>query len=152
MWSPTPPASGVALLKRLENCKLEAYLDINKIPTIGYGHTKGVKLGDTCTQEQADAWLAEDCAWAWEAVQKHVQVPLNDNQAGALLSFVYNLGEPRFETSTVLRMLNFGKYSAVPAAMLEWDKKKAADGSMVISTGLENRRDFEMALWNKAVA
>ena len=152
MWTPIPPASGVALLKRLESCKLESYLDINKIPTIGYGLTKGVKLGDVCTQAQADAWLTEDCAWAWLAVQKHVGVPLNDNQAGALLSFVYNLGEPRFETTTALKVLNCGKYSAVPAAMLEWDKKKAPDGSMVVSNGLENRRESEIQLWNQPVA
>ena len=150
MWSATPPAPGVALLKRLENCKLEAYLDTNKIPTIGYGHTKGVKLGDVCTQAQADAWLAEDCAWAWAAIQKLVSVPLNDNQAGALLSFVYNLGEPRFSTSTALKVLDAGLYSQVPAAMLEWDKEKMASGGFEVCVGLENRRDAEIALWNLA--
>ena len=151
MWTPTPPACGVALLKRLESCKLEAYLDTNKIPTIGYGHTQGVKIGDTCTQAQADAWLAEDCAWAWLAIQDHVGVPLNANQAGALLSFVYNLGEPQFLESTVLKMLNYGKYSAVPPAMLEWDKEKLGNGVVETVVGLENRREAEIALWNTPV-
>jgi len=46
---------GKALIKKFEGCKLEAYLCSAGVPTIAFGRTKNVKLGDTCTQEQADA-------------------------------------------------------------------------------------------------
>ena len=51
------PQCGIDLIKSLEGCRTEAYLDQAGIPTIGYGHTLGVKLGDTCSQFQADMWL-----------------------------------------------------------------------------------------------
>ena len=52
--------TGIELVKKWEGCKLHAYLDGGGVPTIGYGHTDGVKLGDVCTQEQAEKWLKED--------------------------------------------------------------------------------------------
>jgi lysozyme len=59
---------GLHLTESFESCKLTAYLDTGGVPTIGYGHTKGVKLGMTCTQEQAEQWLREDVAAAQAAV------------------------------------------------------------------------------------
>lgn len=141
------PQCGHDLLQRVEGCKLVAYPDERGIPTIGFGHTAGVQLGDTCTQEQANAWLAEDCAWAWTAVQAHVVVPLSDNQAGALLSFVYNLGEPAFMKSSLLSQLNTGCYTCVPGQMMKWIWETKKDGSRAISRGLENRRHAESQLW-----
>lgn len=35
---------------------------------IGYGHTAGVKPGDTCTMEQAEQWLHADIAAAGDIV------------------------------------------------------------------------------------
>ena len=49
-----------ASLKLHEGCRLTAYLDTVGVPTIGYGHTKGVRLGDEITQAEADAFLDED--------------------------------------------------------------------------------------------
>ena len=104
------PECGITLLRGLESLALKAYLDTAGIPTLGYGHTKSVKLGDTCTVVQAEAWLREDCAWAWEAIVKHVRVPLTSSQSGALLSFVFNLGEPQFLASSVYRALQAQNY------------------------------------------
>ena len=53
---------GIDLIKRFEGCKLYAYRDSVGIPTIGYGHTKGVKMGMSITQKQADDFLREDVA------------------------------------------------------------------------------------------
>ncbi|WP_438839317.1 lysozyme, partial [Helicobacter pylori] len=36
---------GSDLIKQFEGCKLTAYLDSVGVPTIGFGHTKGVKMG-----------------------------------------------------------------------------------------------------------
>ena len=62
-------SAGIQLLKQLEGCKLVAYQCSAGVWTIGYGFTKGVKKGDTMTQQQADARLLaelveyEDAVW-----------------------------------------------------------------------------------------
>lgn len=143
------PQCGIDLIKQRENCELETYLDDKGVPTIAWGHTANVQMGDACTKEQADAWLAQDVAWAWAAIQAHVTVPLSDNQAGALLSFVYNLGEPKFMASTLLAQLNTGCYACVPGQMMRWDKE-TRNGVLVVDNGLINRRKAEVALWTAA--
>ena len=42
--------------------------------TIGYGHTSGVRMGDTCTIEQAEQWLQEDAQDALQAIIDLVDV------------------------------------------------------------------------------
>jgi len=140
------PLSGITLLKQVESCKLKAYPDEKGIPTIGYGHTEGVRLSDTCTQEQADRWLAYDCAWAWQTIRSRVNVPLTSNQGAALLSFVFNLGAPQFEKSSLLASLNSGNYQAVPNDMKQWIWETKG-GTRQVSQGLVNRRKAEAALW-----
>ncbi len=88
-------SNAVALIQHFENCKLEAYSDILGLPTIGWGHTDGVKLGMTCTQEQADKWLQDEIhtfeAQVIKALNKdHIEV--TQNQFDALVCFAYNLG------------------------------------------------------------
>lgn len=48
---------GIALIKKFEGCKLESYLCAANVPTIGYGSTKGVKMGMNISQEQAEELL-----------------------------------------------------------------------------------------------
>ena len=145
--SPTPPACGIALIKQKENCKLAAYLDGEGNPTIGWGHTLGVKLGDTCTQQQADAWLIGECADFWDYIIRKVKVTLTDNQGGALLCWVYNNGKMAFCDSTLLSVLNLGQYDYVPDQIRRWKYIKV-DGKKVVCQGLVNRRESEVALWN----
>lgn len=84
---------GLNLIKEFEGCRLEAYLDPAGIPTIGYGHTSGVKMGQVITQNTADEYLRDDCA----AAEKNVngfddKYHWNQNQFDALVSFTFNLG------------------------------------------------------------
>lgn len=147
----------LALIKRFESCELEAYLDTKtgKVPTIGWGHTANVKMGDTCTQEQADAWLARDVAYAEGVVKKAVTVPLEPHQFDALVSFVYNTGPGRKDVhsgfvtlrngnpSTLLRRINAGRFSEAGQEFLKWIKD---DG--VVMGGLVRRRQAEKDLFN----
>lgn len=129
-------------LKEAEGVKLHAYQDGGGVWTIGFGHTRGVKPGDTCTQAQADEWLSEDVASAADTVEKAVHVPLNDNQFGALVMFVFNIGARRFLSSTLLKKLNGGDYEHVPTYLRAW---VFVNGKR--SAGLQNRREREVALW-----
>lgn len=86
---------GLDIIKKYEGCRLTAYKPVptEKYYTIGYGHygpdvTKGMRI----TQEQAEAYLKEDCAGAVKAVNK-IEKNFNQNQFDALVSFTYNCGE-----------------------------------------------------------
>lgn len=86
-------SKGLALIKRFEGCRLAAYKDAGGVATIGYGHTRGVVIGQTITQAQADAFLVEDCAGAEAAVNKYMnRYNFNQNQFDALVSFAFNIG------------------------------------------------------------
>lgn len=130
------------LIKNWEKCKLEAYEDVVGIWTIGWGHTKNVKEGDTCTQEQADKWLQEDLYWCHQALNIGVQVPLTHNQREALISFIYNVGGPAFLKSTLLKRLNAGDYLDAANELLKWNK---ARGQVI--QGLKNRRAAERTVF-----
>jgi lysozyme len=60
--------------------------------TIGRGHTKGVKRGDTCTVQQADQWLREDLLDAANIVKRHVSGELTQGQFDCLCDMAFNLG------------------------------------------------------------
>lgn len=134
------------LIKGWEGCKLKAYLDVAGIPTIGYGHTKGVALGMRISQQQAEDFLEEDLVGPQREVERSVKVPLTDNQFGALVSFTFNLGEAAFRGSTLLKALNKGAYHEVPAQLMRWNKAKV-NGKLQPVDGLSNRRAAEAGLW-----
>ena len=52
--------TGIDLIKHFEGCELYAYKCPAGVWTIGYGSTKGVKEGDTITQEEADELLLHE--------------------------------------------------------------------------------------------
>lgn len=137
---------GLSLIKTIEGLKLEAYADTGRVPTLGYGHTKGVSFGDTCTRAQADAWLLEDIAEAEKVVNDNVRYELNDNQFSALVSFAFNIGYGNFKKSTLLKRVNDGDHDNVPYQLTRW----VFDNSKMIP-GLVRRRDMESALWGKPV-
>ncbi len=129
------------IIEQFEGRRLKAYLDGGGVPTIGVGHTKGVKMGDTCTDAQADKWLEEDTAEAAGAVDD-VRVSLNANQLEALTSFVFNVGVGAFRKSTLLRLLNGGDYQGAADQLLRWDK----DNGKTVA-GLTRRRQAERKLF-----
>jgi lysozyme len=137
-------SAGLDLIKHFEGCRLEAYQDGVGIWTIGYGHTNGVKHGDTCSQHQADEWLEQDLITAENAVSKLVKVPLSDNEFAALVAFTFNLGQGSLASSTLLKKLNAGDHAAVPDQVKLWDH---AGGK--VCTGITKRRAAEAELWSR---
>ena len=84
---------GLNLIKKFEGYRDRAYYCSSGVPTIGYGHTRGVKIGDFCTRAQAVKWLKQDIESAERAVNKYMKVyNFNQNEYDALVSFAYNLG------------------------------------------------------------
>lgn len=136
-------SAGLALIKEAEGLRLEAYLDTADPPiwSIGYGHTRGVKKGGTCSQSQAEDLLEGDLLVAEAEVQRCVKVPLTDNQYSALVCFAFN--EKDFHKSTLLKKLNAGEYETVPTELKRWIWSGGH-----ITAGLVKRRNAESILWS----
>ena len=139
------------LIKRSEGLRLTPYLDVAGFWTVGYGHKfTDAELaggGETRTIDEAtaDELLANDCELATNAVQRLVRVPLAQGQLDALVDFTYNLGQSRLASSTLLKLLNLGKYADAGQQLLRWDM---AAGEHL--AGLTIRREAELALWEAA--
>ena len=134
--------TGIDIIKKWESLRLKAYLCPANVWTIGWGHTKGVKAGDECTQEQANTWLDEDVQESVDAVNKYVTVSLTGNQREALISFVFNVGIGNFLDSTLLRLINSGDYIGASNQFPRWNKAKG-----VVLHGLTLRRKEEKDLF-----
>jgi lysozyme len=135
-------AAGEALIESFEELRLAAYLDQRSIPTIGWGHTAGVKMGDTCTEAQADAWLLEDTQTAVNGVEKSLQVFCTQNQFDALVSFTFNVGVGAEAHSTLIKFMNAGDTKGAADQFLVWDHVNG-----VPNAGLLRRRQAEQALF-----
>jgi len=133
---------GLALIKRFEGCRLEAYKCSANVLTIGYGHTGGVKESDTITQEEADELLEKDVLKFEEYVEDNVIVELDQSQFDALVAWTFNLGPGNLRESTMLKKLNDSDYASVPSEMKRWNK---AGGKTL--DGLIRRRNAEALLF-----
>lgn len=134
--------TGKDIIKKWEGLRLKAYLCPAGVPTIGYGHTYNVKMGQTISVSQAELFLDHDYQDAEEQVLSLVKVPLTENQLGALTSFVFNLGSGNLSRSTLLRKLNQGDYTS---AAEEFNKWVFAGGKKL--NGLVKRRAEERELF-----
>lgn len=138
--------AGLELIKSFESLRLVAYLDSAGIPTIGWGATKGVRLGDVITEAEAIAELEADLAEASAGVERLVKVDLTDNQFAALVSFVFNLGAGALDGSSLLRKLNAVDFAGAADEFLRWDKAHVK-GVLKVLPGLTRRRQAERELF-----
>lgn len=94
----TAMAATEALLRLREGEKLVVYLDTRKIPTVGIGHkvlsSDHLKVGDTISQAQVDAFFAKDIGSALAAA--HLQAEQAGITAPAFIPYLtsvcYQLG------------------------------------------------------------
>jgi len=95
---------GKALIKQSEGCKLSAYKDSVGIPTIGYGHTKDVRMGMVITQATAEQYLKDDLQPV-EKILNGMGINFKQNQFDALCSWLFNLGASKFNSSTLKKYI-----------------------------------------------
>jgi len=145
MTDPVCPAA-LAIVKESEGLYLKSYICPAGKWTIGWGHTRGVKEGQSIPRAQAEAYLAEDMAEAAAAVDRLVKVPLTPNQRGALASFAFNLGAGSLQQSTLLKLLNQGDYAGAADEFPKW-VFATVDGKKQALPGLKKRRAAERALF-----
>ena len=138
---------GIALIKRFEGLRTQAYRDIAGVWTIGYGHTgPEVGPGMRLAKGQAEDLLRRDLARFADAVTDAVRVPVTQGQFDALVSLSYNIGVSAFRRSTALRRLNASDFAGAAEAMTWWNKA-TIDGRKQPVRGLTRRRAAEAAFF-----
>lgn len=133
--------AGIDLVKTWEGFRSEAYQDSAGVWTIGYGTTRNVKEGDSCTEQEAEAWLARDLKEAEHYVNRF---DLDERQGrfDALVSFTYNLGPGWIQGSGLKRAIDARDWPLVPMEITRW---VYAGGKPLL--GLARRRVAEAALF-----
>ena len=141
---------GLAFLRQNEGRVLRVYPDSCGIPTCGVGHvvlqSDHLRLGDTITEEQSDAFELLDVVKCENAINGAVTVPISQNQFDAMVSLAFNIGVGGFLSSTVLRDLNAGNIADEKRAFELWDKD-TKNGVLVVDDALLARRDREVELF-----
>lgn len=137
---------GLEFIKRWEGLRLGAYIPVKgDRPTIGFGHTLGVAEGLTCIPQQAEEWLLQDVASHQAAVRSYVEIPLEQHEFDALVSFTFNVGSEAFKNSTLLKRINDQDIDLVGKELKRW----IHSGPAVIE-GLIRRRKAETKLFYEA--
>ena len=135
-------AVGLLTIAKWEGFSDKAYIPVvGDVPTIGFGSTEGVKMGDTITVPKALERLMRDVGVAESAIGRCVKVPLSQGEYTAFTSFSYNVGTSAFCSSTLVKKLNAGDYVGACAELKRW---VYVDGRRV--QGLVNRREAEYRL------
>ena len=112
---------GIEQLKRHEGLRLQAYFCPASVLTIGYGHTAGVKEGQTITLEDAEYLLSEDINEAEIGARS-----LFDNwysfspvRQDAVINLVFNLGKVGLSKfKTFIRCMKSGQWDAAAGALV----------------------------------
>lgn len=119
-----------------------AYLPTpNDVPTIGFGTTAGVKMGDKITVERALVRLLADADKFQAELRRCIgDVPLYQHEWDAYVSWAYNVGTGAACKSTLVRKLQQTPpdYPGACAELLRWDKQAG-----ITLRGLTIRRQGE---------
>jgi len=135
----TTSKAGIALIKRYEGCRLQAYKPIpaERYYTIGYGHYgPDVAPNMVISQAEAEAILVNDLKKYEQAVNS-TGLTLNQSAFDALVSFAYNCG-----VGNLKKLVANRTPEQIADAMLLYNK-----GSGKVLPGLTKRRQEERALF-----
>lgn len=134
----------VGLIGGFEGMRTRAYIPIpGDVPTVCFGETRGVKMGDTHTPAECKAMLGTALVEFETNMRRCLVNPdrIPDKPYVAFLSVSYNIGSRAFCASTIARKANVGDIRGACDALLVWNK---AGGRVV--QGLVNRRAAERKL------
>lgn len=141
----TTGPKGIALIKKWEACKLDAYICPAGKVTIGWGNTfyedgSKVKMGDKITQARADQLFQNVVTKFERIVTKNVKVTINQNQFDALVSHTWNTGG----SSTLFELIN---RKAGEKYIRDWFETKYITSNGKVLKGLVSRRKEEANLY-----
>lgn len=108
------------------------------VPTIGFGTTEGVRMGDSITPERALVRLLRDANKFEQAVRECSPVPMYQHEFDAYVSLTYNIGAGAYCKSTLVRKLKAGDYAGACREILRWNRFQGRE-----LAGLTKRRQEE---------
>lgn len=122
-----------------EGYRDEAYIPApGDVPTIGFGTTQDVKMGDKITPPRALMYLMRDTDKFSKAVRQCANVPLYQYEFDAYVSLSYNIGPTNFCNSTLVKKLHAFDYEGACKEILRWNRFKGQP-----LAGLTKRREAE---------
>jgi lysozyme len=140
--------SGVALIGLLvaEGFRDHAYIPVaGDVPTIGFGTTENVKMGDKVTVTQALNRAMVDVQKFEGAIKSCVKVPLHQYEYDAYTSLAYNIGSGAFCRSTLVKLLNQQKYDEACKQILRWDFFK---GKPLRGLTVRREKEYQQCIGN----
>jgi lysozyme len=111
------------------------------IPTVCYGETEGVHVGDRYTLAQCKEMLAKKLPRYANEIAQCIKVDITEEALAAFIVFSYNVGSGGFCKSSTVRRLNAGDVRGACDGLRAWIK---AGGK--VRQGLINRRADERDL------
>lgn len=116
------PEELLALIRRFEGLRLKPYLCPAGVPTVGYGHTQGVRIGmPAITKDMAELFLREDALEACLLVLRASPVAWKSDRVLAVLAdFVFNLGISRYLASTLKRRVDREDWEGAAQELGKW--------------------------------
>jgi lysozyme len=122
-----------------ESYRNTAYIPVpGDVPTVGFGTTEGVRMGDKITPPKALSLALRDVQKFEGKIKTCVTVPLHQYEYDAYVSMTYNIGAQAFCNSTLVKKLNAGDYEGACTEIKRWNRQ---DG--VVLNGLTKRREAE---------
>ncbi|MFQ1974448.1 lysozyme [Aeromonas veronii] len=100
-----------------------------KLPTIGFGSTEGVKMGDTITPVAAVNRSLREVRVFENALKTCIKVPLHQYEFDAYVELSHNIGPGAFCRSTIVKRLNAGDYPGACEAILLFKRSGNQDCS-----------------------
>jgi lysozyme len=143
---------GIAIIRKYEGLRLQAYICPSGLATIGFGATfyengTRVQLGDKISRDRADQLLFFQVNLFADEVRRTVKSNINDNQLGALVSFCFNVGGAAFAKSTLAKKVNSNPSdSTIRNEFMRWTR-----GGGKVLPGLVKRREEEANLYYAAI-
>lgn len=140
--------AAISIVAGFEGLRTHAYRDSVGIPTICFGETRGVHMGQTYTAEQCKTMLGDGLVEFEQSMRRCLKSPdsIPDGPYEAFLSLSYNIGASAFCGSSVAREANAGNLPAACEDIMAWDK---ASGRVL--QGLVNRRTEERDICRKGL-
>lgn len=139
--------SGAAMefTRPMEGLRTIAYRDSGGKPTICYGHTEGVTMGDEKTPEECERMLREELTTYVHYVDAQTHQYLPDEMRVAFADFTFNVGKRAFLNSSLLKYIRMGYYRNACDELPKWVWYRR-DGKPYKAQGLIERRAAEREL------
>lgn len=120
--TPAVIAAIIAAIGGYEGLRTTAYKDVVGVPTICYGETLGVKLGDHYTASECKELLRQRVPTWIARTEAPLTRTVSDRLLVVLVPFVYNIGPGAWKTSTMVKLINKGDLVAACHEFPRWNR------------------------------